>query len=171
MPKNNSIYEKVIHPFKPIFDEKATILILGSFPSVKSRENNFYYGNPHNRFWVVLASLFQEEIPKTIKEKELFLHKYHIALWDVVESCQIIASSDNTITDVKINDLNQVLNKTKIHTIYLNGNVAKKLYDKYLKNHFLQEAILLPSTSPANAKMKINDLVEKWSIIKNNIEV
>ena len=123
-------YQHVTHTFEPVFNEESKVLILGSFPSVKSRENNFYYGQPQNRFWKVLARLYKEEVPQTIEEKKLFLLEHHIALWDVIESCTIIGSSDTSIKDVVINDFSKVLENSAIEKIYVNGTKAYDLYHR-----------------------------------------
>ena len=114
-------YEHLTHTFEPVFNKESQVLILGSFPSVKSRENNFYYGHPQNRFWKVLARIFEAEEPKTIDEKKSFLLEHHIAVWDVIESCTIIGSSDSSIKDVVVNDISKVLENSVIDTIYVNG--------------------------------------------------
>ena len=106
-----SDYEHVTHTFEPVFNKDSKILILGSFPSVKSRENNFYYGHPQNRFWKVLAKIFEEDVPETIEDKKTFLFEHHIAVWDVIESCTIIGSSDSSIKDVMVNDFSKVLER------------------------------------------------------------
>ena len=154
-------YRHVEHTFGPVYDSESRILILGSFPSVKSREISFYYGHPQNRFWKLLSLLFNEDI----KDKKSFLLKHHIALFDVIESCDIIGSSDSSIRNVKPNDLNIILNNSKIETIYLNGSKAYELYNKYCKDSYDIEAIKLPSTSPANAAYSLNDLYNEWKII------
>lgn len=154
-------YRHVEHTFGPVYDSESRILILGSFPSVKSREINFYYGHRQNRFWKLLSLLFNEDI----KDKKTFLLKHHIALFDVIESCDIIGSSDSSIRNVKPNDLNIILNNSKIETIYLNGSKAYELYNKYCKDSYDIEAIKLPSTSPANAAYSLNDLYNEWKII------
>ncbi len=157
--------QHVTHTFEPVFDEHSRILILGSFPSVKSRQQNFYYGHPQNRFWKVLARLFESEVPITVEEKKAFLLKNGIAVWDVIHSCQIEGSSDSSIRDVVPCDVERVLEKSNIQKIYVNGGTAKKLYDKYLFSKTKIEGILLPSSSPANARYSLERLVEEWRII------
>lgn len=161
-------YTAVKHEFEPVFDEKSKILILGSFPSVKSREQKFYYGHPQNRFWKVLAKVTECELPLTIEEKKEFLLKNRIAVWDVIESCEIIGSSDSSIRNVVPTDLNKVLSQCEIKTIYANGGTAKKLYEKYSKKVTGREIIGLPSTSPANATYSLERLLECWKVIKKN---
>ena len=124
-------YEHVVQTFAPVYDQHAKILILGTLPSVKSREAQFYYGHPQNRFWKVIARLTDSEIPRTIEEKKTLLLENGIAVWDVIESCEIVGSSDSSIRNVVPADLNQVLAQCNIKAIYANGGTAKKLYEKY----------------------------------------
>ena len=159
-------YEHVTHTFEPVFNKDSRILILGSFPSVMSRENNFYYGHPQNRFWKVLAEIFESEVPKTIEEKKAFLLEHHIALWDVIESCTIIGSSDSSIKDVVINDFSMLLENSKIEKIFVNGGKAYELYHKYAEKKIGMSVIKLPSTSPANAAWNLERLCGAWKIIK-----
>ncbi len=156
----------IIHPIEPVFDENSRILILGSFPSVKSREEGFFYGHRQNRFWAVTAAVFDEVIPTTIEEKRKFLLKNRIAVWDVIASCDIEGSSDASIKNVKVNDLSRILDKSNIENIFVNGKTAEKYYNKYIKDVICREAICLPSTSPANAAWKTERLVEAWKIVK-----
>lgn len=153
--------EQVIHPLKPIYDEESKVLILGSFPSIISRKERFYYANKTNRFWKVLKEIFEEEI----KDREMFCHKHHIALWDVIESCTIEGSSDASITNVKINDISKLIKTTKIQVIFTTGSKASSIYDKYVKDISIKH-ISLPSTSSANARMKLDDLIEEYKVIK-----
>jgi len=122
----------VIHPIDPVYDEKSNILILGSFPSVKSREEGFFYGHPQNRFWKVLANIYKEPVPLGKDEKKAFLLKNHIAVWDVICSCDIEGSSDASIRNVVANDMNIILSNTAIKKIYVNGKKAEQLYQKYI---------------------------------------
>ena len=154
-------YRHVEHTFGPVYDSQSRILILGSFPSVKSREINFYYGHRNNRFWKILGMLFNEEI----EDKKSFLLKHHIALFDVIESCDIIGSSDASIQNVKPNDLSIILNNSKVEKIFLNGAKAYELYKKYDEAKYAIEAFKLPSTSPANAAYSLDDLYKEWKII------
>ena len=154
-----------VHPIPPVFDEDSKILILGSFPSVKSREQNFFYGHPQNRFWKVLSTLFDSPIPKTVEEKKSLLHKNGIALWDVIESCKIKGSSDSSIKDAVPNDLSKILATADIRAIYTNGKTAQKYYDIYLKKELGTDAHCLPSTSPANAAYSFERLCEEWSTL------
>ena len=157
--------EQVTHPFPAVYDSNSRILILGSFPSVKSREINFYYGHPQNRFWKLLEEIFQEKIGTDVTDKKQFLEKKGIALWDVIASCRITGSADSSITDVKCNDIKQLLETTGIKRIYVNGRTAEKLYDKYVLPLTGVNCIYLPSTSPANAATSFNRLLENWRII------
>ena len=157
--------EHIIHPFGPYIPENAHILILGSFPSVKSREQMFFYGHPQNRFWRVLAGLMSSPIPGTIEEKKRLLDRYGIALWDVIGSCTIRGSSDASITDVVPNPLEPILKNHEIEWIYLNGKTAARFYDRYQKPLTGREAIMLPSTSPANAQFSLEKLIKEWNVI------
>lgn len=158
-------YRHVEHTFGPVYDSQSRILILGSFPSVKSREINFYYGHRNNRFWKILGMLFNEEI----EDKMSFLLKHHIALFDVIESCDIIGSSDSSIQNVKPNDSSIILNNSKIKTIYLNGSKAYELYNRFCKDKYSIKTVRLPSTSPANAAYSIDDLFNEWKIIRTDL--
>ena len=158
-------YQHVIHTFEPIFNSESKVLILGSFPSVKSRENNFYYGHPQNRFWKVLAKVFEKEIPRTIDEKKSFLLANHIAVWDVIKSCTILGSSDTSIKDVVVNDFSEILNHSKVNAIYVNGAKAYELYHKYAEKQTKIPAVKLPSTSPANAAWSVERLCDQWKQI------
>ena len=155
--------EHIIHPIPPFYDKESKILILGSFPSVKSREQKFFYGHPQNRFWKVLAQVFADEVPNTVPEKKAFLKKHHIALWDVIGACDIEGSSDSSITNVIVNDLSKILETGEIRAIFVNGKTAEKYYKKYTEKQTGKRAVCLPSTSPANAAWKIEKLAEKWS--------
>lgn len=155
-------YQSVTHNFDPVFNEDSRILILGTFPSVKSRETQFYYGHPQNRFWKLLALLFQTDCPNTIPEKKQFLLTHHVALWDVIASCEIIGSSDSSIRNVVPNDLSRILTLKPDLQIFANGNTAGKLYEKYQKPLTGKEIVILPSTSPANAAYSLDRLAEKW---------
>ena len=159
-------YKRIKHTFEPIFDKNSKILILGSLPSVKSREEGFYYGHPQNRFWMVLSSIFNTDVPKTIDEKINLLLTNNIAIWDVVDSCDIIGSSDSSIKNVIPADLSKILKNSNIQTIYANGKTASKLYKKYSEKQTGKKIIELPSTSPANAKYTFDRLIEAWKVIK-----
>jgi hypoxanthine-DNA glycosylase len=154
------------HPFPPLYDKNSKILILGSFPSVKSREQNFFYGHPQNRFWKVVATVLEKEIPTTIEEKREFLLSSNIALWDVIASCEITGSSDSSIKNVVANDLTEILETANIKKIFVNGKTAEKYYNRYIKDKIGRDAVCLPSTSPANAMWNVESLVEEWKKIK-----
>lgn len=155
-------YTRISHGFEPVCDEHSRILILGSFPSVKSRENSFYYGHPQNRFWKLMAHLLKEPIPETIPQKQAMLLTHGIAIWDVVAACDIKGSSDSSIRNVIPADINQILRTANIETIITNGETAYKLYRKYCEPNTRREAIKCPSTSPANAAFTLDRLIEAW---------
>ena len=154
------------HPIEPVYNKNSKILILGSFPSVKSRENMFYYAHPQNRFWKVLSAVFDTPLPLTIEDKRNFLLSSQIALWDVISSCEITGSSDSSIKNAIPNDLTQILNYANIEKIFVNGKTAEKYYNKYIRKTINREAICLPSTSPANAIYSLDKLIEHWKIVK-----
>ncbi len=151
------------HPIPPLYDKSSKILILGSFPSQKSREAMFFYGHPQNRFWRVLASVLETSIPQSVEEKKSMLLGNGIALWDSIASCDIVGSSDSSIKNVVPNDLTPILEKSNIKAIFTNGKTSDKYFKKY--NPTLS-AICLPSTSPANAAWDIESLVGEWKAIK-----
>lgn len=165
MNKSKQSFETLTHTFEPIYDKDSRILILGSFPSVKSRENHFYYGHPQNRFWKVIAGVTGKPVPVSIEEKKKLLLSSHIAIWDVIASCSIQGSSDSSIRDVVVNDFTQVLADSRIQTIYVNGNKAYELYHKYAEPTTGIPAIKLPSTSPANAAWSVERLCSDWKQI------
>lgn len=154
------------HPIPPLYDKDSEILILGSFPSVKSREAMFFYGHPQNRFWKVISAVFQVKEPKTIDEKREFLLSHHIALWDVIASCDIEGSSDSSIKNVQANDLSPILSTSNIRRIFVNGKTAEQYYNRYIRHKIGRDAICLPSTSPANAAWSVERLTDAWRIIK-----
>ena len=159
------------YPFDPVFDENSELLILGSFPSVKSRETEFFYGHKQNRFWKVLSMVFECTEPVTIEEKKAFLHENGIALWDVIESCDISGSSDSSIRNVVPTDLHKVLDRAPhIDRIFVNGRTAEKYYLKYMKDIDIP-MMCLPSTSPANAAWNIERLYGEWKKIKDDIQI
>ncbi len=155
----------IVHPIPPLYDDNSKILILGSFPSVKSREQGFFYGHPQNRFWKVTSAVFCEDTPRTIEEKKTFLLRNRIALWDVIGSCDIEGSSDSSIRNVSANDLSVILEHADIRQIYVNGQTAYKYYRKYSEKVTGRSAICLPSTSPANAAWSLERLTEAWNCI------
>lgn len=155
----------LVHTIDPVYNEDSEILILGSFPSVKSREQQFFYGHKQNRFWKVMAQVLGCEVPESIAQKREMLLSHHIAVWDVIASCEITGSSDASIREVTPNDLSRILNAADIRAIYTNGGKAYHLYQKYLLQTTGREAYLLPSTSPANAGYSLERLVEAWRVI------
>lgn len=163
-------YEHVRHEFPPVYDKNSKILILGSLPSVKSREQKFYYGHPQNRFWRVLAGITGNEVPQTLEEKKAMLCKEHIAICDVIWECDIIGSSDSSIRNVVPMDLGEILANANIQKIYANGGTAKKLFDRYQKKITGREIIGLPSTSPANAAWSLERLQTAWGCIAEGLK-
>ncbi|MCI8331788.1 MAG: DNA-deoxyinosine glycosylase [Clostridiales bacterium] len=155
----------VLHSIPPIYDPSSHILLLGSFPSVRSREDQFFYAHPQNRFWRVLASVFSRPVPMTKSEKIDLLTDGHIALWDVVAKCEIQGSQDSSIRDVEANDLTDIFRTCAIEKIYVNGRTAEKLYQKYMFPATKRPAQYLPSTSPANASVSFDALVKAWSCL------
>lgn len=158
------------HTFEPIFNTKSKILILGTFPSVKSREAGFYYYHPQNRFWKVLAALTKEALPVTIEEKKQLLLRNGIAIWDVIKSCDIEGSSDSSIRNVVPAQLDLILEQVDIQQIYANGGKAYELYQKYSYENTKREILKLPSTSPANAAYSLERLLEHWSCLKEYLD-
>ena len=151
-----------LHPFPPLFNAESDKLILGSFPSVKSRENLFFYGHPQNRFWTVIAALFCADIPPTIDEKKKLILSNRLALWDVIAECEIVGSSDASIRHVRANDLTVILVHSQVSQIFVNGKTAEKLYIRYIEPQTHIQATVLPSTSPANAAWSLERLIETW---------
>ena len=157
------------HTIDPVYNEQSQILILGSFPSVKSREQQFFYGHKPNRFWKVLAGVLGCDVPQSVEEKKAMLLSHHIAVWDVIQSCEIEGSSDASIRDVVPNDLACILNTADIRAIYTNGGKAHELYGKYIEPVNKIAAHKLPSTSPANAGYSLERLLAAWSVIRENL--
>ena len=155
----------IVHPIPPLYDKNSEILILGSFPSVKSREECFFYGHPQNRFWKVIARVLNEDFPETVQEKKSMMLRHNIAMWDVIHSCEIEGSADSTIKNVVPNDLNVILENTKIKKIYVNGKKAEAMYKKYTEKKTGIKATVLPSTSPANAAWSEDRLYDEWKKI------
>lgn len=162
--------DMIEHPFPPLYDEASRILILGSFPSVKSREQQFFYGHKQNRFWKVMACLLDCPVPGTIEEKKAMLLEHHVAVWDVIGSCDITGSSDASIQNVVPNDLTPVFESAQIRAVYANGSKSYELYQKYIYPRNGRKIVKLPSTSPANAAFSLERLVEQWKIIKEQLE-
>jgi len=154
------------HPFEPIFLRSSQTLILGSFPSVKSRQQNFYYAHPQNRFWKLIAKICKTNIPNNIEEKKELILNNKLAIWDVIKSCEIEGSADSSIQNIEVSDINELINKTNITKVVFNGNKAADSYFKYNKRLENIEYVTLPSTSPANAQYSFERLYNIW---KNEI--
>ncbi len=159
----------VIHEIPPVYNKNSEILILGSFPSVKSREGQFFYHHKQNRFWKVLSAVVNDVLPETIDEKKEFLLRNHIAVWDVIASCDIEGSSDSSIKNAVPNNFSDILKAAPIRQIYTNGGTAYKLYHKYCEKMTGIKAVKLPSTSPANASYSLDRLIGKWKIIDDQM--
>ncbi|MBE7030735.1 MAG: DNA-deoxyinosine glycosylase [Ruminococcaceae bacterium] len=163
----NLLAEKslVEHPFPPLYDKNSRILILGSFPSVMSRRTQFFYGHPQNRFWKVMAAVLGCEVPQTVEQKRHMLFFHGIAVWDVLQSCEIIGSSDASIVSPKPNDLSEIFSCADICAVYTNGTTSHNYYTRLCQPQTGMAAIRLPSTSPANAAWSLERLTEAWSVI------
>ena len=162
--------ERQAHPIAPVFDERSKILILGSFPSVKSRESGFFYGHPQNRFWKVMAAVLERTCPQSVLEKREMLLAGRVALWDVIASCEITGSSDSSIRNVQPNDLGMILKNAPISAIFCNGGTALRLYRSYQQTETGLTAAGLPSTSPANAGWSLERLIGAWSLLRAELE-
>ncbi len=160
--QNNKKYETIHQPFAPVYDANSKILILGSLPSVKSREQGFYYGHKQNRFWRMLAGILEEAVPETIEEKKNMLLRNQIAIYDVIESCDIIGSADSSIKNVIPADLSEIMEKSRLEIVIANGKLAGKLFRKYQADNYHGKFVELPSTSPANAAFSLERLVAIW---------
>ena len=154
------------HPIPPVFDGQSEILVLGSFPSVKSRETGFFYGHPQNRFWRVLAALFDAPAPMSIAAKRLLLLENHIALWDVLAACDITGSADGSIRNAVPNDIAGLLKTAPINAVFANGQAAATLYRRFCEADAGVPAVALPSTSPANAAWTVEKLAEGWQPLR-----
>ena len=157
--------EHIIHSIEPVFDAESRVLILGTMPSPKSREVQFYYGHPQNRFWRVLAAVLGEEVPQSVPEKKAMLLRHRIALWDVLAECKITGASDSSIRNPVANDLSVILNHAPVQAVFTTGATAWKLYTRLQKPHTGIEAVRLPSTSPANCAVKMEALTEAYKAI------
>ena len=157
--------EILYHTFDPVFDGRSCVLVLGSFPSVKSREQGFYYGNPQNRFWRVLSEVFSSPVPQSTEEKKKLLLDCGVALWDVAQSCEINGSSDSSMKNVRPNDIYKFLYSSGIDRVFANGKTAARLYEKFILQQTDIPITALPSTSPANAAYSLADLCERWRVI------
>ena len=147
------------HPFGPLYNKESRVLILGSFPSVKSREQNFFYGQPQNTFWKAIAALYEQPLPQTIEEKKQLILDNGLALWDSIASCEITGSSDSSIKNARANDITVILDSCNIERIYCNGRKSHELYRKYIEPATGRTAVCLPSTSPANAQWSLEKLI------------
>lgn len=156
---------KIIHPIAPLYSPETKVLILGSFPSVKSREYNFFYGHPQNRFWHVIAAVFDSPIPLTVEEKKKLILEKRLGLWDVIGSCEIKGSADASIKNALPNDISPILSSCNIRRIFVNGRTAEEYYNKYILPACGRTAVCLPSTSPANAAWSLEKLIGEWKQI------
>lgn len=163
MPKDN--YKTIVHPLEPCFTKESKILILGSFPSVKTREYGFFYGHPQNRFWRVMEVLFGEDIANGIATRKDLLSRHKIALYDSIYQCDIIGSSDASIKNAQPSDLKEIIKGADIKEVFLNGATSYKYYKKYHEKDLGLEGVKLPSTSPANARYRLDDLLNEWRVI------
>ena len=157
-------YVNINHTFEPVYDKNTRILILGTFPSVKSREYGFYYGHPQNRFWRVLSGITDSQLPVSIQEKKEFLLSHHIGIWDVIKSCTIKGSDDSSIKNVVPTDIMPIIRNSKITRVFCNGSTSGKYYKRYQQKDTGIEAVVLPSTSPANAAFSLEKLIKAWNI-------
>ncbi|WP_124057943.1 DNA-deoxyinosine glycosylase [Vaginisenegalia massiliensis] len=165
MTTENTRHQTIMHPLQPLFNEKSKILILGSFPSVKTREYGFFYGHPQNRFWPVMEELFDETLSKDIEGRRQFLLRHHLAVYDSIYQCDIIGSSDASIQNVVPSNLEPIVQAAEIREVFCNGATSYKYYQKYHAQHLGLPGQVLPSTSPANARFRLADLVEHWQKI------
>ncbi|MBQ3577802.1 MAG: DNA-deoxyinosine glycosylase [Firmicutes bacterium] len=158
-------YEHIVHPFGPLYDARSKILILGSLPSVKSREASFFYGHPQNRYWPLMASLLGEPVPATVEEKKELVLSHRIAMWDSIYSCDIRGSGDSSIRNVVPTDLKPVIEGSEITAVFCNGGASYKYYRRFQEKELGIGAVVLPSTSPANAAWSFERLREEWKVI------
>ena len=158
--------EYVSHEFAPVWNRDSRVLVLGTFPSVKSREQGFYYGHPRNRFWKVTGAFLKCRVPETVEEKKKMLLEGHIAVWDVIESCEIEGSSDSSIRNVKANDIGGLLEKSAVKAVFANGDKAYQLYCRYCREQAGMDIVKLPSTSPANAAWQLEALTRAWRVME-----
>ncbi len=161
----DNTHQTILHPLKPLYNQDSKILILGSFPSIKTREYGFFYGHPQNRFWPILEVLFNEELTRDIEQRREFILKNKIALYDSIYQCDIIGSSDASIQNVVPSDLSEVFENADIKQVFCNGATSYKYYKKYHAKKSGIKGISLPSSSPANARYRLDDLVREWSQI------
>ena len=166
---NTPGHQHIIHPIPAFYRPDSRILILGSFPSVKSRESNFFYGHPQNRFWRLVAALLRDRTPNAVPEKAAFLERHRLALWDSIHACDIIGSSDASIRNVEPNDFSEILAAADIRHIYTNGRKSHEIYQKYCLQQTGREDICLPSTSPANAAWSLEKLTAAWRVVLDDL--
>lgn len=162
MVQNRDAYQHITHTFPPFYSGSSKILILGSFPSVKSREQGFYYGHSQNRFWKTIASVYSENVPQDIADKKALLERHNIALYDVIYSCDIIGSSDSSIRNVVPADIEDIVSSSCVKKILLNGKTAEKYFRKFQSEQLIDMISVMPSTSPANAAFSLEKLVQIW---------
>lgn len=165
--KSSDGLQKITHEFPPVYDKNSTVLILGTIPSPKSRELGFYYMHPQNRFWKMLCAVLEERVPDDIEGRRKLCLKHGIALWDVLESCNIHGAEDSSIVDAKPNDLRRITDHCQIRRIFTTGKKAHALYKKFFPG--LPEDICLPSTSPTNRTISEKDMLEQYKIIAEYI--
>lgn len=161
---NMKEYQQIVHPLAPVWNSESKILILGTMPSPKSREESFYYAHPRNRFWQIMSKLFDQELT-SVQQKTDFLLNNHIALWDVLYSCDIISAADSTIKNPVANDISGIIKKSSISAVFTTGSTAFRLYNQLLRDNTGIDAVCLPSTSPANARMSFDELLDAYSVI------
>lgn len=162
-------YQQLSHPFAALYTPEAEVLILGTFPSPKARERGLPYGHPQNRFWPVMAAILKEDLPDDAEGRRQMLLRHHVALWDVLESCDIQGASDASIKNPVVNDFSQILNDTQIKAIFCTGAKAAQLYRKYAEPNTQMPCVQLPSTSPANASLRLNDLIDRYQVIADHL--
>ena len=167
---DSNLYQTILHPLKPLYNKDSKILILGSFPSVKTREYGFFYGHPQNRFWPIMEGLFNQTLSTNIDERRYFLLNHHIAVYDSIYQCDIIGSSDASIQNVIPTDLAIIFKNANIQQVFCNGATSYKYYQKYHAKKSGIKGIKLPSTSPANARYRLEDLLEEWRQILDYLE-
>lgn len=160
----------VTHPLPAVVDPGSRVLLLGTMPSPLSRQNGFHYGNPQNRFWRVMAALWDEDVPPDVEGKRLLCRRHHLALDDVLLGCTIVGASDSSIRDPEPNDLRRVLGVAPIGRIFCTGSAAYALYQRYVRDVVHMPATKLPSTSPANARWRLDDLVRAYGVVRDAVE-
>lgn len=160
-------YERIVHPLEPLYDKNSKIIVLGSFPSVKTREYGFFYGHPQNRFWKIMEVLFDCDLDKSIDERKNFMLEHNIAMWDTIYACDIVGSSDASIKNVVPTPLSDIVENSNIEAAFCNGATSYKYFKKYHEENLHIKSFKLPSTSPANARYSLDDLVSEWKILLN----